>query len=196
MTPSSAATAQPSRPPRSTSTSSALSSWPATRKPPGSCSKSPAASAARTAPSSFPSLGPSSGRLGRTVSSVASTSPNSTSFTPQLVGDHVAVPLGERCALDDEAAQRLPQLQAGGIARPPPQLGDETRLRHLRQERVVGRAHLRPAGQVDESGAPSAATATSRRHRCSARKGMTGAITRSDCAIAVQRVRNAASSNE
>ena len=34
MTPSSDATAQPSRPPRSTSTSSGPSSWPATRKPP------------------------------------------------------------------------------------------------------------------------------------------------------------------
>ena len=46
-----------------------------------SCSNSPASSAARTAPSSLPSFGPSTGRFGFTRSSVASTWPNSTSFT-------------------------------------------------------------------------------------------------------------------
>ena len=59
VTPSSEATAQPSRPTRSTSTSSGSSSWPSTRKrPPSSSSNSPAASAARTSPSSVAELRP------------------------------------------------------------------------------------------------------------------------------------------
>ena len=83
MTPSSLATAQPSRPTRSTSTSSGSSSWPSTRKrPPSSSSNSPARERAR-APRAAPrrASGRARGRFGFTRSSEASTSPNSTSFT-------------------------------------------------------------------------------------------------------------------
>ena len=148
VTPSPEATAQPSRPPRSTSTSSGSSSCPATRnRPSGSSSNSPAASAARTAPSSLPSFGPSLGRFGFTRSSTASTVAELDLLHAQLVRDLLDMAVEAR-ALDDEPAQRLPQLDARGRARLPPELDDTPHRGDLVEKGPIRLRDLGPAGEV------------------------------------------------
>ena len=97
-------------------------------------------------------------------------------------------------APDYEPPDGLPQLQAGRVAGAPPQLGDETRLRHFPRSLSSGsRASGQPARKT-LSGAPSHVSRTSRPQRWSARKGMTGETTRTAWTSANQSVRKAASS--
>ena len=187
MTPSADATAHPSRAERSTSTSSGASSWPAARKRPSPrSSNSPAASAARTAPSSLPSFGPSTGRFGFTTSS-ASTWPSATSFTRSSSRTIATRSSAGARAFDDEPRERLAQLDARRRPRGAPEVDDAARVRH-RGERRRRRAVASPGqpARKTESGASWHGSRTSTCQRCSARNGITGAITRSACAIACQ----------
>ena len=54
----------------------------------------------------------------------------------------------EARALDDEPAQRLPQLDARGRARLPPELDDTPHLGDLVEERTIRLGDLGPAGEV------------------------------------------------
>src|SRR5262249_36855154 len=66
----------------------------------------------------------------------------------QLVADLPRVRLGGGRALHDEPAQRLAQLDPGLRARLAPELDHATNLRHLLEQRPVGRRALGPTREV------------------------------------------------
>ena len=98
---------------------------------------------------------------------------------PQLVGDQVGVggdPVG---ALDHEPAQRLAQAQLdAGRAWRPRSTTRRTAAMSSSSSSSSAARRLRPAGEEDRVGAPGHTSTTSACHRCSVRKGMTGAMTR------------------
>ncbi len=63
----------------------------------------------------------------------------------ELVRDLAGMALGERRALDDERAERLPQLHARGRTRLAPELDDAPQLGDLGEQRRVRLGGLRPA---------------------------------------------------
>ena len=148
-------------------------------------SNSPAASArAHLAAARFPSFGPSTGRFGFTRSSTprpARTRPPSPAAPRAISSTCSRRELG---ALDDEPAQRLAQLQPRLRARRAAQLDDAPHVGDLveRAPRPGARATA-PASRArkTESGAPSHTPRTRFCQRCSARNGITGETTRSDC---------------
>ena len=133
------------------------------------------------------------GRFGFTRSSEASTSPNSTSLHAQLVGDLVGVRArasGAPATTSRRSGWR--SFSPDVDARLPAELDDPAHLGDLGEQRA------RPARppRASRRGGPTPAPPWTRfRQRWSARNGITGAITRSDCTSAYQSVRNAASSS-
>src|ERR671934_257703 len=191
MTPSPLATAQPCLPVRSTRTSSGPSSCAPTRKrPPSSSSNSPASSAARTAPSSLPSLGPSTGKFGFTRSSVASTGPNSTSLTRSSSRTSAA------CSSDNRAPSTTSRRRGCRTFRRADWRAvcpSRTTRRTSATSRSSTSSRSRSSGQPSRWTDGAAPTARFR-HRWSAKNGITGATTRIDCTSACQSVRRATSS--
>ena len=164
VTPSSAATAQPSgrgarRAPRPREL---VAGRRGSRRRPAPRSHRPRAQRARRRAPCRAS-GPSTGRFGFTRSSRASTSPNSTSFTrsSSRISSACGAPAG---ALDDEPAERLAELQAatpsapGGPARRPAAPPRPRRAAPGRRSPASGQ----PARRT-ESGAPSHAASRSAR---------------------------------
>ena len=100
---------------------------------------------------------------------------------------------GQRCSLDDQAPQRLAHLQPGALSRLVAERGYAPHLGHLVEQRLIRRDRLWPAGEKDRFGraldAPHQCC-----QRCSARNGMTGAITRSPWTSPNQSVLSAVSS--
>ena len=68
---------------------------------------------------------------------------------PELVRDLVGVALRERRALDDERAERLPELHARGRPRLATELDHAAELADLGEERGVGLGGLGPAREMD-----------------------------------------------
>ena len=134
------------------------------------------ASAARTAPSSFPSFGPSTGRFGLTRSS-ASTCPKLDLLHAQLVGDLVGVRRGAARRPRRRAARSgWRSLTPDGRAR----LVAERRRRAARprsRRAAPRRARAPPASRRGRPtpGASAHGSRTSTCQRCSARNGITGA---------------------
>ena len=113
---------------------------------------------------------------------------------PQLLAQLLRVALGERRALDDEAPQRLAELQLGGRAGLMAEPDDAPQLGDLVQERLIGRAGLGPARQVHRLRRLPPAPRTRLCQRCSARNGITGATTRIPCTSACQSAWSASAS--
>ena len=67
----------------------------------------------------------------------------------ELVRDLVRVALRARCALDDERAQRLPELQPRGRARLPSELDHAAELHDLGKHGRIRLDRLRPAGEMN-----------------------------------------------
>ena len=133
---------------------------------------------ARTAPSSVPSFGPSTGRFGFTRSSVASTSPNSTSFTRSSSAISSACDGRERCAL----GRRAGAAAGGSLSRASSRAGARARRRAARRRpRRAARRRAAPGSGQRREDAPTRSGSTRCRQRWSARNGMTGATTRSAC---------------
>ena len=131
-----------------------------------------AARARRGAPA--PSFGPSTGRFGFTAAPTPATSPNSTSLTrsSSAISSACAVRDGRR-ARDDEAPQRLAQLEPRRRARLAAELDD---ARAPRRSRRAARGRARRA-RATARGAPTPARPGTRfRQRWSARNGITGEI--------------------
>ena len=190
---SSSASAQPSRAPRSTSTSSEVKSRPFTRTPPpSSCSNSPARSAARIATELLAELWSEHweirlhaqlGRLDRAELDFLYT---------ELLRDLAGMALRRACALHDEPTEWLSQLQSCVAASLTAELDDPPHLRDLSEQTVV---------RFDAPPAKAAETPTRARHRArsvrqrkSARNGITGAITCTERTSACHSVHNATSS--
>ena len=181
MTPSSDATAQPSLPERSTSTSSGPRSWPRTRKPPpSSCSNSPAASAARTAPSSLPSLRAEHGKVRLHVQLGRLDVAELDLLHAQLLASSSACAAASGAPSTTSRAQGLAELQLRRRARLMSERDDPAHLADLGEQRVVRGTGLAasPRGRRTREG-PRAAPRTRFCQRCSARNGITGEITRS-----------------
>ena len=70
----------------------------------------------------------------------------------KLVGDLAGVALGERRALDDERAKRLPELHARSRTRLAPELDDTAQLGDLRERAGIGSCGLGPACEVNRVG--------------------------------------------
>ena len=155
----------------------------------------PRESASRTAPSSRPSFGPSTGRFGLTTSS-ASTVSKRTSFTRSSSRISVGLRLGARAAPSTTSARSgWLHLEARGLAGLMAERDDTPDVRDLGEE-LARRARAPPASRRGgrSRARPRTAPRTSTCQRCSARNGITGAITRSAWTSACQSVRSATSS--
>ena len=176
VTPSAPATAQPSLPVRSTSTSSAERSWPADAEAAvgqllelARFERGPhrAELLAELRPEHRQvRLHPQLGRLHLAELDL---------LDAQLVADLVDMPAHQRRPLDDEPAQRLPQLEPGRGPRLPAEVDDADASRPPRRAAARRARPPPPSGR----GTPTRARRRQRRtrHRCSAKNGMTGAIT-------------------
>ena len=196
VTPSSDATAQPSRPTRSTSTSSGSSSWPSTRKRPSpSSSNGPRRAPRAPSRSALPSFGPSTGRFGLTRSSDASTVAELDLLHAQLLGDLVGVRLGRArrpATTSRRSGWRSFRPEVERARRP-----RSTTRRTSAISSSSARVRLR-APPASRRGRPTPARPRTLAHEVLpevlGRNGITGATTRSACTSAYQSVRNAASS--
>ncbi len=137
------------------------------------------ASAARTAASSLPSRGPSSGRFGLTRSS-ASTVAELDLLHAQLVARsrrRAAAIAGAPSTTRRRSGWRT--LSEAGLPRLVAEPDDDAHLRHARRAaRASGVGVDGPAGEVDGRRRRPRTARVSTRHRWSARNGITGAITR------------------
>ena len=194
MTPSAAATAQPSRPPRSTITSSGSSSWPGGAEP-AAAELLELAGLERLLHRAeiLPELR-AEHRQVRLDAQLRVDRVEHDLLHAHLVGDLVRVRLRARRALDDEPPQRLAQLQPGGRARLVRERDDATDVRDLLQQLAVRRRRLRPRREMHRLRRVRAWPATRFRQRCSVRNGMIGESTRSVWTSAYQSVCSAAAS--
>ena len=148
VTPSAPATAQPSRPPRSTITSSGSSSWPAARnRPPPSSSNSPACERLLHRAEILAELRPEHRQV-RLHAQLRVDRVEHDLLHAHLVGDLVRVRLRARRALDDEPAERLAQLHRRRRARLVRERDDAAHVRDLLQQLPVRRRRLRPRREV------------------------------------------------